>query len=246
MAEKLPRPTDAELEILTILWSRGPTRSARSTPLSPPASPRNTPPCSRLCRSWPKALVRRDEKQRAHLPGRAASRVDAAALAGDLLQRAFNGSAHSPGRLSPKGLKRNSRAAPPARRVRKGDAMNLLEIWVNMPAAAPSADAAHSLWEGALVALLRRRPLSAAVFESAPCGGLPGHDRSPCRLRFTFQHVLPCSESWKRLSTWRSLPPRLTSAPADRLLRDSTQRTICPGSPLLDCGSLLPNARYGD
>src|ERR1035437_4308157 len=95
MAEMLPRPTDAELEILTVLWSRG------------PATVRQVPEC--VCARKPtqyttvlkmlhimaeKGLVRRDEKQRAHIYEAARPREwTQRQLAGDLLQRAFNGSA---------------------------------------------------------------------------------------------------------------------------------------------------------
>src|ERR1017187_3444762 len=45
--------------------------------------------------------------------------------------------------------------APLDRGIRKGDAMNLLEPWVQPPAAAALGwTLAHSLWQGALVALV--------------------------------------------------------------------------------------------
>src|SRR2546430_16848088 len=50
---------------------------------------------------------------------------------------------------------RTLRAAPPARGIRKGDAMTLLENWVHSRyASALGWTLVHSLWEGALVALL--------------------------------------------------------------------------------------------
>jgi BlaI family penicillinase repressor len=95
MREQTPRPTDAELEILTVLWSRGAStvREVHET----------------ICRRKPaqystvlkflqimteKGLVRRDEKQRAHVYDATRPREwTQKQLAGDLLQRAFAGSA---------------------------------------------------------------------------------------------------------------------------------------------------------
>ena len=90
-----PRPTDAELEILAVLWCRGPS-TVREVH-------------EEICRRKPaqystvlkflqimaeKGLVRRDEKQRAHIYQAAQSREwTQRRLAGDLLQRAFGGSA---------------------------------------------------------------------------------------------------------------------------------------------------------
>ncbi|HUI56474.1 MAG TPA: BlaI/MecI/CopY family transcriptional regulator [Bryobacteraceae bacterium] len=92
-----PRPTDAELEILTVLWSRGPSTVrdvheaiARRKPTQ------YTTVLKMLQIMAEKGLVRRDEKQRAHIY--AASRPQEwtqRQLAGDLLQRAFGGSAKS-------------------------------------------------------------------------------------------------------------------------------------------------------
>src|ERR1039457_4961646 len=89
-----PRPTDAELEILTVLWSRGPSTvhepSARGKPTQ------YTTVLKVLQIMAEKGLVRRDEKQRAHIYS--ASRPaewTQQQLAGDLLQRAFGGSAKS-------------------------------------------------------------------------------------------------------------------------------------------------------
>src|SRR5689334_6733919 len=45
--------------------------------------------------------------------------------------------------------------APAARRIRKGEAMNLLDRWIHAPvAAALGRTLLHSLWEGAAVALM--------------------------------------------------------------------------------------------
>ncbi len=97
MPDTPPRPTDAELEILTILWSRGPStvRDVHETILKrKPAQ--YTTVLKTLQIMAEKGLVRRDEKQRAHIYQAARPREwTQRQLAGDLLQRAFAGSAHT-------------------------------------------------------------------------------------------------------------------------------------------------------
>jgi len=90
-----PRPTDAELEILTVLWSRGPStvRDVHET-----VSRRKPTQYSTVLKFMQimaeKGLVRRNEKQRAHVYEAAQPREwTQQRLAGDLLQRAFGGSA---------------------------------------------------------------------------------------------------------------------------------------------------------
>ncbi|HXS93412.1 MAG TPA: BlaI/MecI/CopY family transcriptional regulator [Candidatus Limnocylindrales bacterium] len=93
----LPRPTDSELEILTVLWSRGPStvRDVHETIVqSRPAQ--YTTVLKLLQIMAEKGLVRRDEKQRAHVYEASRPREETQRqLAGDLLQRAFGGSAKS-------------------------------------------------------------------------------------------------------------------------------------------------------
>jgi predicted transcriptional regulator len=95
MTENLPRPTDAELEILTVLWSRGActVREIHSTiALRKPTQ--YTTVLKMLQIMAEKGLVRRDENQRAHLYQAARPREwTQKQLAGDLLQRGFEGSA---------------------------------------------------------------------------------------------------------------------------------------------------------
>jgi BlaI family penicillinase repressor len=95
MTANPPRPTDAELEILTVLWSRGPStvREIHETiALRKPTQ--YTTVLKMLQIMAEKALVRRDEKQRAHLYHAARPREwTQKQLAGDLLQRGFEGSA---------------------------------------------------------------------------------------------------------------------------------------------------------
>ena len=97
MNRELPRPTDAELEILTVLWSLGP---ATVRDVYEKISQRRTAQYSTVLKFMQimaeKGLVRRDEKQRAHIYEAAMPREwTQRQLAGDLLHRAFNGSATS-------------------------------------------------------------------------------------------------------------------------------------------------------
>jgi BlaI family penicillinase repressor len=90
-----PRPTDAELEILTVLWSRGPATVREIHEVIAKRKPAQyTTVLKMLLIMAEKGLVRRDEKQRAHIYEAASScESTQRQLAGDLLQRAFNGSA---------------------------------------------------------------------------------------------------------------------------------------------------------
>jgi predicted transcriptional regulator len=95
--ENLPRPTDAELEILTVLWSRGPTtvREVHET-IAGRRPTQYTTVLKQLQVMAEKRLVLRDENQRAHIYEAARPREwTQRQLAGDMLQRAFNGSAKS-------------------------------------------------------------------------------------------------------------------------------------------------------
>jgi len=91
----LPRPTDSELEILTVLWSRGPATVREIHEVIANRKPAQyTTVLKTLQIMADKGLVRRDEKQRAHIYEAALPRESTQKqLAGDLLQRAFNGSA---------------------------------------------------------------------------------------------------------------------------------------------------------
>src|SRR5882724_318917 len=95
MSAEPPRPTDAELEILTVLWSIGP---ATVREVHDVISRRRTAQYSTVLKFMQimaeKGLVRRDEKQRAHIYEAARPREwTQRQLAGDLLERAFSGSA---------------------------------------------------------------------------------------------------------------------------------------------------------
>jgi BlaI family penicillinase repressor len=92
-----PRPTDAELEILAVLWSRGPStvRDVHET-VAKRKPAQYTTVLKLLQIMTGKGLVHRDEKERAHVYQASRPREwTQRQLAGDLLQRAFNGSAKS-------------------------------------------------------------------------------------------------------------------------------------------------------
>ena len=95
MPTSLPKPTDAELEILTVLWSRGPSTVREIHEVAVKRKPTQYTTILKLMQIMAeKGLVRRDEEQRAHVYEAACSRESTQKqLAGDLLQRAFNGSA---------------------------------------------------------------------------------------------------------------------------------------------------------
>lgn len=95
MAGKLPRPTDAELEILTVLWSIGPATVRQVYEV---IRRRRRAEYSTILKflqiMTEKGLVRRDEAERAHIYEPARPREwTQRQLAGDLLERAFGGSA---------------------------------------------------------------------------------------------------------------------------------------------------------
>jgi len=92
-----PRPTDSELEILTVLWSRGPStvRAVHET-IARNRPAQYTTVLKMLQIMAEKGLVRRNETERAHIYEAARPReATQRQLAGDLLQRAFGGSAKS-------------------------------------------------------------------------------------------------------------------------------------------------------
>lgn len=92
---QLPKPTAGELEILRVLWSRGPSTVREvQEELSESKSMGYTTVLKLLQIMTAKGTVRRNEEQRAHvyeaqLPAEETKRQ----LAGDVLQRVFEGSA---------------------------------------------------------------------------------------------------------------------------------------------------------
>src|SRR5579863_5882567 len=95
MTKMLPRPTDAELEILTVLWSIGPATVREVYNVICRRRPAEYSTVLKFLQIMAeKGLVRRDETQRAHIYKVARTREwTQRQLAGDLLERAFNGSA---------------------------------------------------------------------------------------------------------------------------------------------------------
>ena len=95
--DSLPKPTYAELDILTVLWSRGPTTVREVHEILAARKPTQYTTVLKLIQIMTaKGLVRRDEKQRAHICEAARPREwTQRQIAGDLLQRAFNGSTSS-------------------------------------------------------------------------------------------------------------------------------------------------------
>jgi predicted transcriptional regulator len=95
--QELPRPTDAELDILTVLWSRGPSTVRDVHETIAARRPTQYTTILKLMQIMAdKGLLLRDEAQRAHVYSASRPREwTQSQLAGDLLQRAFGGSAHS-------------------------------------------------------------------------------------------------------------------------------------------------------
>jgi predicted transcriptional regulator len=95
MPDEPPRPTDAELEILTVLWSRGPSTVRDVHDAIAARKPAQyTTVLKQLQVMAEKGLVRRDETLRSHVYEPACPREwTQRQLAGDLLNRAFEGSA---------------------------------------------------------------------------------------------------------------------------------------------------------
>jgi BlaI family transcriptional regulator, penicillinase repressor len=88
-----PRPTDSELEILTVLWSRGPStvREVYETLHRRRRSAQYSTTLKFMQIMAQKGLLRRDERERAHVYTPAQSRESMQQqLAGDLLQRGFD------------------------------------------------------------------------------------------------------------------------------------------------------------
>ena len=89
------RPTDAELEILRVLWERGPStvREVHES-LGDSRGTGYTTVLKLLQIMTEKGIVRRDETERAHVYEARAPREETEnVLVGDLLDRAFAGSA---------------------------------------------------------------------------------------------------------------------------------------------------------
>lgn len=95
MTSEPPKPTNAELEILTVLWSIGPATVREVYNVISRRRPAQYWTVLKFMQIMAeKGLVRRNEKQRAHVYEAARPREwTQRQLAGDLMERAFNGSA---------------------------------------------------------------------------------------------------------------------------------------------------------
>ncbi|HEX8537197.1 MAG TPA: BlaI/MecI/CopY family transcriptional regulator [Cystobacter sp.] len=101
---KLPRPTDAELAILQVMWERGPctVREVHEALNKGEAGTGYTTVLKLMQIMTEKGLVERDESQRAHVyRTRASQQKTQRQLVTDLLNRAFGG---SPARLAMQAL----------------------------------------------------------------------------------------------------------------------------------------------
>lgn len=94
MSQRIPRPTDAELSILRVLWERGPStvREVHDA-LSPTQSTGYTTVLKLMQIMAEKGLVTRDESQRAHIyEARHSQQKMQRQIVADLVERAFGGS----------------------------------------------------------------------------------------------------------------------------------------------------------
>jgi predicted transcriptional regulator len=94
---KLPKPTEGELAILSVLWRRGP-RTVREvhSEFNETRETGYTTVLKMLQIMAEKGLVMRDETARTHVYRAALAQDEAQRrFLGDLLERVFNGSAHS-------------------------------------------------------------------------------------------------------------------------------------------------------
>jgi predicted transcriptional regulator len=107
---KLPRPTDAELAILRVLWKRGPSTVRDVHEALSEQGTGYTTVLKLMQIMAEKGLVDRDERQKAHVyQARATEDRTQHQLVSDLLDRAFDG---SPARLAMQALsaKKSSKA----------------------------------------------------------------------------------------------------------------------------------------
>lgn len=95
MGPQPPRPTDAELAILRVLWDRGPSTVRDVQVVLEQARPTGYTTALKLLQIMTdKGLVRRDASERTHVyETRLTEQQTQQQLVGDLLERAFEGSA---------------------------------------------------------------------------------------------------------------------------------------------------------
>ena len=94
MARQLPRPTDAELAILRVLWERGPATVRQVHEALADRETGYTTTLKLMQIMADKGLVRRDESARTHVyAARVSQEQTQRQLVNDLVDRAFGGSA---------------------------------------------------------------------------------------------------------------------------------------------------------
>ncbi len=93
---ELPRPTEAELAILRVLWDRGPSTVREVTDALQEARGTGYTTALKLLQIMiDKGLVQRDDSAKSHVyEAVAAAETTQRQLVSDLLERAFGGSAH--------------------------------------------------------------------------------------------------------------------------------------------------------
>ncbi len=121
MAERAPLPTEAELELLRVLWARGPSTVREVRDGLPPARRGGYTTVLKLLQIMHgKGLVVRDETERSHVYRAAvAEAATQGRLVRDLAQRAFGGSAAK--------LVLNALSGPPATAAERAEIRALLE-----------------------------------------------------------------------------------------------------------------------
>ena len=146
MTPTLPRPTDAELAILRVLWAGGPStvRAVHET-LTRVNETGYTTTLKLLQIMAQKGLVTRDESRRSHVYAAAVPESETQRrILGDVLERAFGGSAHrlvmqalSAKKASPEARSRSS--TPNTRRSRQTSTRFSGENWWYSPLVRASA-----------------------------------------------------------------------------------------------------------
>ena len=180
-----PRPTEAELEILTVLWSRGPS-TVRDVHEAIEAKVRRKPTqyttvLKLLQIMVEKRLVERNEEARAHVYQASRPREwTQRQIAGDLLERAFGGSAKSlvVGALSARKTSKEELAEIRKLLDEYDKGAQVIGLLNGPIADALSRTLFHFLWEGALIALVLAvairvfRPSSASTRYGLACAAM--------------------------------------------------------------------------
>ena len=122
MPARIPLPTEAELELLRILWARGPSTVREVRDGLPPARRGGYTTVLKLLQIMHgKGLVTRDETERSHVyRAVAAEAATQRRLVGDLADRAFGGSAAK--------LVLNALSGRPATAAERAEIRALLEL----------------------------------------------------------------------------------------------------------------------